>query len=79
MIAVETGTVHIANLVGCKTICLSNGAFYNRFHPYKNSSVSYIYPEKFNELIKTDSLDKLDVWSGNSPCNTMDISIENII
>lgn len=50
LLSPETGTVHIAEAVGCKTVCLCCGAHYGRFLPHKNY-VKYIFPKKFKKLI----------------------------
>ena len=52
LVSVETGTVHIAHEVGCKTICLAGSVAYGRFHPYNDNIIKYVYPEKFNEYIE---------------------------
>ena len=51
LLSVETGTVHIAQACGCKVVCLSCGAFYGQFHPYKNPNIKYVYPKEFNDFI----------------------------
>lgn len=56
LLSVETGTVHIAHAVNCKTVCISNGSFYKRFQPYEN--IDYIYPEEFVKEIKAGNLEK---------------------
>lgn len=52
LLSVETGTVHIAESVGCKTICLCNGSFYGRFQPYINGLVKYVYPREFLSFLE---------------------------
>jgi len=47
LISNETSAVHFAAAVNTKFICISNGAFYYRFHPYPKEIFSdsyYIYP-----------------------------------
>ncbi len=53
LISPETGTVHIAEAVGCKTICLCGGAHYNRFLPHKKH-ITYIYPKDFLNVINNN-------------------------
>ena len=79
-IGVESGTVHIANSVGCKVICLSNGSFYQRFHPYpKTSAVTYVYPDWFKKSIKNNDLDFMDVYGGQQSWNLNDISVDDVL
>ncbi len=52
-ISVESGNVHIAHAVGCKTLCLAGDFFYPRFHPYKDDIVKYLYPDEFIEKMDT--------------------------
>lgn len=77
MIAVETGTVHIANLVNCPTICFSNGLYYGRYHPYKEGCVHYIYPTKFLEYIESKEFDKERTYLGyvSYPFDSKDVQI----
>ena len=81
LISVESGNVHIAHEVGCKTICLSGSTAYGRFHPYKDNIVKYIYPEKFKELIKKFP-EKLNIIGYLPPPDLFfsvnDINIENV-
>ena len=53
MVANETGTVHIAQGLGTKTICISNGSYMGTFHPYPKdiSSAIYVYPDDINEVL----------------------------
>ena len=65
LISNETSAVHFAAAVNTRFICISNGAFYNRFHPYPKAIFNesyYIYPDEimnnpdFNEdLYRFDS------------------------
>lgn len=79
LIAVDTGTVHIANLVNCKTICFSNGLSYGRFHPYKNSQIHYVYPPSFEKYLKTVTKDDLiKIYSGACKFSTTEILGTNV-
>lgn len=79
LIGVESGTIHIANSVGCNTFCLSNGSFYQRFHPYPQpSTVTYIYPDWFNQAISNSDLDLMDVYGGEQSWNLDDINFDNL-
>lgn len=79
-IGVESGTVHIANSVGCKVICLSNGSFYQRFHPYpQNSNMTYLYPKWFKQGIANGDFELMDVYGGQQQWNLEDIGIDEII
>ena len=79
-IGTESGTVHIANSVGCKTICISNGSYYKRYHPYIDSSnVTYIYPQWFKDAISEGKLDLMDVYGGEQPWSLNDININEIL
>jgi ADP-heptose:LPS heptosyltransferase len=57
LISNETSAVHFAAAVGTKFICVSNGAYYNRFHPYPKEifeGAYYLYPR---ELMDNKSFD----------------------
>ena len=80
LLAIETGTVHIANAVNTKVICLSSGSFYGRFLPYSSRNVEYIFPEKFQHLIDTNNQTELQkVYTNDSPWSPADIDVEQII
>lgn len=83
LLACETGTVHIANAVRCKSICLSCGAYYGRFLPYENGFVEYVFPDKFQELIDKNNQAELkkyyDIGKKDIPCSVKDISSEKVI
>lgn len=79
LLAVETGTVHIANAVGCKTICLCNGSFYGRFQPYNDNIVKYIYPPDFQKLIGNKSNSLIDFYNINNTFRTDEISVTSVI
>ena len=53
LLSIETGTVHIAQSVGCKSICLSSGGFYGRFLPYHNNLTEYIFPDEFDNVLNS--------------------------
>ena len=55
LLSVESGNVHIAHSIGCKTLCFSGSGAYKRFHPYNDDIVKYIYPDKFQELVDKNS------------------------
>ena len=79
-IGTESGTVHIANSVGCKTICLSNGSFYQRFHPYPDcSNAMYIYPQWFKDAVSEGVLNLMDVYGGEQPWSLNGINVEEIV
>lgn len=57
LISNETSAVHYAVAVNTKFICISNGAYYNRFHPYPKEIFNdsyYIYP---SEIMNNKSFD----------------------
>ena len=57
LISNETSAVHFAAAVDTKFICISNGAYYKRFHPYPKEifeGAYYIYPR---ELMDNKSFD----------------------
>ena len=58
MVANETGTVHIAQNYGIRTICISNGSYYGAFWPYpeEESHVTYVYPENLEEYLTANNL-----------------------
>lgn len=79
-IGTESGTVHIANSVGCKTICLSNGSYYKRYHPYPDgTNVMYIYPKWFKDTISEGKLDLMDIYGGEQPWSLNGINIDEIL
>ncbi len=52
LISNETSAVHFAAAVNTKFICISNGAYYNRFHPYPKEIFEcayYVYPKEIME------------------------------
>lgn len=53
LIANETGTVHIAEYTGTKTLCISNGSYMGRFQPYDDPNIMYIYPDGVKEFIES--------------------------
>lgn len=80
LLSVETGTVHVAHSVGCKTICISNGSFYKRFHPYADDIVKYIYSPKFIEKYQqSDDQFKYEAWCGGQKWDLDSVNIEDII
>lgn len=80
-IGIDSGTVHIANSIGCKTICLSNGIYYKRFHPYpNNTTITYIYPQWFKIAVKNGKLDLVNGYGGGDlPWGYGDIDVDEII
>lgn len=79
LLSVETGTVHIAHSVGCKTICLCCGAYYGRFQPY-NEFVEYIYPDEFDKLLVENRARVEDeFYNINWTFKTNDIAPEKVI
>ena len=80
LIALETGTVHIAESVNCPTICISCGAHYGRFLPYNNQNISYVFPDKFEDLLIEKNKDILDTfYQANWTYKVKDIPSEKII
>lgn len=80
LLVAESGTLHIANAVGCKAICVSNGSYYRRYHPYpQNSNITYIYPEWFKKGIANGDLDLIDIYGGEQPWNLDDICLDDIV
>lgn len=56
LISVETGTVHIAHAVNCKTICLAGSMAYINFYPYSDNLIKYVYPQRMIEMIKQNTI-----------------------
>ncbi len=77
LIANETGIVHIAAAVNLKTLCISNGNHYLRFHPYPEKMqkpVSYIYPPEIQTLLSQNrEQEVIERFYGGA-----DLPIENI-
>ncbi len=60
LISNETSAVHFAAAVDTQFICISNGAYYNRFHPYPKEifdGAYYLYP---SELMDNKSFDAVE-------------------
>lgn len=55
LISVETGTVHIAHAVNCKTICLAGSMAYISFYPYSDNLIKYVYPQRMIKMIKQNA------------------------
>ncbi len=80
LLSVETGTVHIAESVNCKTICICNGSYFNRFQPYENETVQYIYPKEFDMLKDKYSKDQiLEFYDYNGEFQTSLIEPDEVI
>lgn len=80
LLSIETGTVHIAQAVGVKSICLSSGGFYGRFLPYKNNLTEYIFPDKFDEILKSGDNERIsDFYDYEKNFKTSDIAPEKVI
>lgn len=78
LIAPETGTVHIAEAVGCRTICLCCGAHYGRFWPHKDN-VTYVLPDKFKTLLDANNDNELaEFYYGNYVIDIADIKEEDV-
>jgi ADP-heptose:LPS heptosyltransferase len=79
LLSVETGTVHIAESVGCNTLCLCCGAYYKRFQPI-GETVKYIYPDEFEKLIEENNEKELAKFNNiNWTYKTNDISPNKVI
>ncbi len=53
LIANDTGAIHIAAAVETEFICISNGYFLGRFHPYPVeifNKANYVYPEEISNI-----------------------------
>ena len=80
LLSIETGTVHIAQAVNCKTICLSSGGFYGRFLPYTNGLTEYIFPDSFDEIIKDENQELLSKYYDYERTHkTSDINPDKVI
>ena len=79
LLSVESGNVHLAQSVGCKTICFSNGSYYQRFHPYPDSeNVKYIYSEQFLNNLNNNKIDLWDTYGGNQDWAVDGISVDDV-
>jgi ADP-heptose:LPS heptosyltransferase len=78
LISNETGAVHLAAALETPFICLSNGRFFGRFHPYPShiyDKGQYLYPPAIMKNLK--NIDYLKrKYSFDSPLNINDISLE---
>lgn len=79
LLAVETGTVHLAHSVGCKAICLSNGSWYGKFLPYDDDLIKYIYPQNFKKLIDSNSNSISDFYGPNQTFSVEEIDVNDVI
>ncbi len=80
LISVETGTVHIAQSVNCKTVCICQGEYWGRYQPYKNENIIYVYPKEFRDFIKNATEDELIAfYKYNTTFNIADIEQQDII
>lgn len=73
----ETSAVHFAAAVNTKFICISNGAFYNRFHPYPKEIFNdsyYIYPD---EIMNNPDFNK-DIYRFESSLDINQIKPEKV-
>ncbi|MFZ0456229.1 MAG: glycosyltransferase family 9 protein [Ignavibacteriaceae bacterium] len=77
LISNETSAVHFAAAVNTKFICISNGTFYNRFHPYPKEVFNdsyYIYPD---EIINNPDFNK-DIYRFESSLDINQIKPEKV-
>ncbi len=77
LIANETGTVHIAAAVNCPFLVISNARFYKRFQPYKGFEDSYIYPPKFQTLLKTNQ--DVSFYYNQTDLDVNEITLKDLI
>lgn len=70
----ETGTVHIAKSTNTKTYCISNGSYMGRFQPYKDSGITYIYPDNIEQY-----LSEHNEYGIVSSCNINKITTKKVI
>lgn len=57
----ESGPVHLMLALGGKTVCVSNGNHYGRWHPYPTEfsyTATYIYPPHFSEITHAQLVEK---------------------
>ena len=79
LISAETATVHIASAVNIPVVCLSNGAFYKRFHPIPSDLINYVYPVGFNIWKETyNSGETINKYCYRSPFNLNDVTIDTV-
>jgi ADP-heptose:LPS heptosyltransferase len=75
LISNETSAVHFSVAVNTKFICISNGAYYNRFHPYPKDifdGAYYIYPDEITKnLDNTDYLENKFRYSSKLDINSV--------
>lgn len=80
MISMESGNTHLAHVVDCPTLCLCGGYYYNGAQPYKNSSVKYLYPPKFYEILeKNDEKLLKKIYFSCEELRVKDIEPETVI
>ena len=83
LIANETGIVHMAAALNLKTLCISNGNHYLRFHPYPEKmqkSVTYIYPPKIQSLLSENrEQEVIERFYGGSDLPIEHISYKEVV
>lgn len=81
LLSPETGTVHLADSVGCKTVCITCGSHYGRFLPYSDF-VEYVYPDGFETFLQENKDNKEEIekfYQANWTYKTADIAPEKVI
>lgn len=78
LIAPETGTVHIASAIDCKTICLCSGSNYGRMLPHEN--IHYVFPRGFQKILNDNDIETLKkYYNSYSEFNTSDVDTDDVI
>ena len=78
LVSNESAPVHMAAMVNCPTICISNGNHYGRWNPYPESmdtKITTLYPQKFNAL---NERNKLAYHTKSSPFDISEIEIQEL-
>ncbi len=75
LISNDTSAIHFSAAVNTKFICISNGAYYSRFHPYPEKIFDkgyYVYPDEIKNSNKSfEELSELYRFDSNLDINSI--------
>lgn len=77
----ETSAVHIAAAMGKPAVCISDGSYFGRFHPYPEEMtdiIRYIYPRQISDNFNNFKL-LFEKYSGMSNLNINLIEVDRVI
>ena len=77
----ETSAVHFAAAMGKKAVCISDGSYFGRFHPYPpeiTKEIIYIYPDQISNNFDNFKV-LFENYSGVSNLDINSISVDKVI